>query len=238
MRTLLLTLVALTGCDFSKHDDVADEDTGGPSDASTGAPTPSDTGDTDTLPPTNYGPQAHFTVGGTAVSYRQATGNLIRCEQSGDRLALRFAEETSREGEDGARLDIEVCHYVGAGTYAIHDPWAYPCGDGATFDIFWRETPSNGWVNRLDSDDAHTSAIRKTERYQHQLYAFTVDADALRDSHVFLGLVAVLEWPKLLDERAPPFSHDVINTYLSTSTAMQPRSALHFLVTSHCQNTE
>ena len=77
---------------------------------------------------------------------------------------------------------------------------------------------SSFYLDRLEAnDDGKGAAIQKTERYQHQIYAFSVDADALRASNVFVGLACILEWPKLLDEPKPPFAHDVMNTYLATS---------------------
>jgi len=62
----------------------------------------------------------------------------------------------------------------------------------------------------------------KSEHLRRQVYSLQVTPMA--EERVYVGLLNVLEWPKLMNpSKHPPFLYDTMRTYLATS-----RDGIHF----------
>ena len=77
-----------------------------------------------------------------------------------------------------------------------------------------RDGHRTGW---REKQNWYLDTLGNSERYQQQVYALTSRPLPGTAAPLHVGLATVIAFPKLHDEARPPYSHDVINTFLTTS---------------------
>lgn len=65
--------------------------------------------------------------------------NLIFCRLTGTEMWIRLARDKSANGNNSPHIDIDICNYVGAGTYTPVDPQNRPCPEGQLWNVFWHD---------------------------------------------------------------------------------------------------
>ena len=97
------------------------------------------------------------------VSYGGA--NLILCTRNAGfaDLFVRFAEQRAGNGDNGPRIDIDICGYDQGGSFVAMDPRAASCSGSRTFAMFWHDEGNVDYSNNVQSSPCQLDLTLSTD---------------------------------------------------------------------------
>lgn len=99
---------------------------------------------------------ASFEISSSAgsESFMVSSGlNTVFCSRNAGwaSLFIRFGEQATANGANGAHIDIDLCNHAGGGTFTAKDPNVAACGQAKTWDIFWHGADGSVFANQASS---------------------------------------------------------------------------------------